>query len=145
MDDDKERKRKLLEEMMSEEGIKTLSTSYESEEHERASSASPSQQSTSSTCPECNGKGRCTMCKGTGVEKCPTCKGSGRVPPGFKKTIRRSYGEVSDVYKAGPFGGRCPDCLGDGIHIEGVLLEQVKCSYCNGNKVCPRCGGTGKI
>jgi hypothetical protein len=145
-DDEKERKRKLLEAKMGLLGVKTLRTDYASEEHEKAELAEEARQTQASHspsyCSDCGGSGKCSWCDGKGAEECPTCHGSGRVGGGYTKVTQGS--EHTYVYQAGGFGGTCPDCMGRGVKLTGISLTPEKCSVCSGKGTCPKCGGSGR-
>jgi len=102
------------------------------------------QQPREHTCPTCGGTGRilCNACGGRGVERCSTCGASGKVTcrlcNGLGKQGNSRCGGCNGMGRV-----NCPVCFGGGTK---------NCSACsslfgtrNGQIVCQRCNGTGKI
>ena len=115
------------------------------------------------SCPECEGKlapilGKCSECKGTGIQKvtCPDCKGSRKINIKCTKCdgvggLLDGYGESITCLRCKGTGSiRCLKCDGTGrvirrrVLINGFLetIDEV-CPECEGEGfvICPTCQG----
>lgn len=84
----------------------------------------------SQTCPQCNGHGKCQLCKGKGVSYEVPIKDEDKA---VKMDFRRYA--ATDHDKTGK----------ESLEIEGDPIIQKNCKACKGTGRCPQCDGNGFI